>query len=90
MFDSSTGDNPLLCNPSERNINNKKLKLQKTLSYKSFNQKPQSTSESLADIYEKASTYQLNDKIKRYVPQVADKVLDAPDLIDDFYLNLID
>jgi cell division cycle protein 20 (cofactor of APC complex) len=24
------------------------------------------------------------------LPQVADKVLDAPDLIDDFYLNLVD
>ncbi|KAG0474147.1 hypothetical protein HPP92_016004 [Vanilla planifolia] len=27
---------------------------------------------------------------KRYIPRSADRTLDAPDLVDDFYLNLLD
>ncbi|XP_077294113.1 cell division cycle 20 protein fzy isoform X2 [Arctopsyche grandis] len=27
---------------------------------------------------------------KRYIPQAADRILDAPDIIDDYYLNLLD
>lgn len=26
----------------------------------------------------------------RYIPQAPDRILDAPDIIDDYYLNLID
>jgi len=26
----------------------------------------------------------------RYIPQVSEKILDAPDIVDDYYLNLLD
>ncbi|XP_071442348.1 cell division cycle protein 20 homolog [Hetaerina americana] len=29
-------------------------------------------------------------KSTRYIPQTAEKILDAPDIIDDYYLNLVD
>lgn len=32
----------------------------------------------------------LQEKIMRRIPQFPEKILDAPDLIDDYYLNLLD
>ena len=32
----------------------------------------------------------LGKKTNRHVPQVSDRILDAPDLLDDYYLNLLD
>lgn len=31
-----------------------------------------------------------NKKVARHIPQTAEKVIDAPDLVDDFYLNVLD
>lgn len=29
-------------------------------------------------------------KARRYIPQTSERTLDAPDLVDDYYLNLLD
>ena len=60
------------------------------LKFQHIAKRPKTTGQQLAKIYDIASSYQLQSKKTRYLPQVADKVLDAPDLIDDFYLNLVD
>jgi cell division cycle protein 20 (cofactor of APC complex) len=31
-----------------------------------------------------------NEQINRVVPQYPEKILDAPDIVDDYYLNLLD
>jgi len=33
---------------------------------------------------------QLQQKTLRHIPQFPEKILDAPDLVDDYYLNLLD
>lgn len=57
-----------------------------------FSRKPPSATDSmLTAISEVASSNQ--SKItnhKRCIPQTAERILDAPDLLDDFYLNLLD
>lgn len=57
-----------------------------------FNRKPPSAADSmLAAIAESATSNQSkNSKTKRYIPQTAERTLDAPDIVDDFYLNLLD
>jgi len=35
-------------------------------------------------------TQTLNPKTSRFIPKSPDKILDAPDLVDDYYLNLLD
>jgi len=40
--------------------------------------------------YERNSKYEEPDKIKRILPKLPERVLDAPELSDDFYLNLLD
>lgn len=32
----------------------------------------------------------LNQKYDRQIPQYPEKILDAPELVDDYYLNLLD
>jgi len=32
----------------------------------------------------------LHQKSMRYIPQYPEKILDAPDIVDDYYLNLLD
>ncbi|KAG0474156.1 hypothetical protein HPP92_016033 [Vanilla planifolia] len=45
----------------------------------------------LTALYDSASSNQSKvARTKRYIPQSADRTLDAPDLVDDFYLNLLD
>ncbi|PKU66019.1 Protein FIZZY-RELATED 2 [Dendrobium catenatum] len=57
-----------------------------------FNRKPPVPTDSmLAAISEAtASNQNKTTKSKRYIPQSAERTLDAPDLVDDFYLNLLD
>ena len=33
---------------------------------------------------------QLQQKSLRFIPSYPEKILDAPDLVDDYYLNLLD
>ncbi|KAG0475290.1 hypothetical protein HPP92_014976 [Vanilla planifolia] len=57
-----------------------------------FSKKPPTATEGmLTACYDSASTNQSKvARTKRYIPQSADRTLDAPDLVDDFYLNLLD
>ncbi|RZC71229.1 hypothetical protein C5167_034418 [Papaver somniferum] len=54
-----------------------------------FKNKPAKPVESL---FPEASTVQRGKltKPQRSIPQIADRILDAPDIIDDYYLNLLD
>lgn len=46
---------------------------------------------SLKVLYSQNTTGQVNrKKVTRHIPQAPERVLDAPDLLDDFYLNLLD
>ncbi|KAG0474172.1 hypothetical protein HPP92_016029 [Vanilla planifolia] len=52
---------------------------------------PTATEGMLTALYDSASSNQNKvARTKRYIPQSADRTLDAPDLVDDFYLNLLD
>ncbi|KAI0519938.1 hypothetical protein KFK09_007400 [Dendrobium nobile] len=57
-----------------------------------FNRKtPISTDSMLIAISEAGSSnHSKITKRKRYIPQSAERTLDAPDLVDDFYLNVLD
>ncbi|XP_033125629.1 cell division cycle protein 20 homolog isoform X2 [Anneissia japonica] len=63
----------------------------KILSYKS---KPPSAPEgfqnNLKVLYSQNKTPGSTRKTIRHIPQVAERILDAPDILDDYYLNLID
>ena len=41
-------------------------------------------------LYSQKSTFQAKPKPTRFIPQVPEKILDAPELLDDYYLNLLD
>ncbi|XP_072391182.1 cell division cycle protein 20 homolog [Diabrotica undecimpunctata] len=41
-------------------------------------------------IYTQTKTPASSKSSSRYIPQAPDRILDAPDIVDDFYLNLID
>lgn len=41
-------------------------------------------------IYTQAKTPATTRNTNRYIPQAPDRILDAPDIVDDYYLNLID
>lgn len=57
-----------------------------------FNRRPPSPADSmlLAISDSAASNPCKSTKTKRHIPQSAERTLDAPDLVDDFYLNLLD
>ncbi|XP_017786330.1 PREDICTED: cell division cycle protein 20 homolog [Nicrophorus vespilloides] len=41
-------------------------------------------------LYTQSKTPASVKNVQRYIPQAPDRILDAPDIIDDYYLNLID
>jgi hypothetical protein len=41
-------------------------------------------------LYSKAQSSQPTTKPHRYIPQQPDRVLDAPELLNDFYINILD
>ncbi|PKA59236.1 Protein FIZZY-like 2 [Apostasia shenzhenica] len=49
-----------------------------------------SNSEIFPAIFYASYNQRRTTKRKRYIPQSAERVLDAPDIVDDFYLNLLD
>ena len=44
----------------------------------------------LAALYSQNAGPRLSKKAFRSVPQAPERILDAPDLLDDYYLNLLD
>uniref|UniRef100_A0A6P7G1A4 Cell division cycle protein 20 homolog n=1 Tax=Diabrotica virgifera virgifera TaxID=50390 RepID=A0A6P7G1A4_DIAVI len=64
---------------------------QRILTYKN---KPPSAPEGFQNpmkvIYTQTKTPASAKSSSRYIPQAPDRILDAPDIVDDFYLNLID
>eukprot|EP00057_Strongylocentrotus_purpuratus_P012072 XP_011666546.1 PREDICTED: LOW QUALITY PROTEIN: cell division cycle protein 20 homolog [Strongylocentrotus purpuratus] len=59
--------------------------------YSSFKPKaPQSYSNNLKVLYSSSKQDRPNKPISRFIPMTAERILDAPELRDDFYLNLMD
>uniref|UniRef100_A0ACD5UV41 Uncharacterized protein n=1 Tax=Avena sativa TaxID=4498 RepID=A0ACD5UV41_AVESA len=56
-----------------------------------FRNKPPEPQNSLTELRADAASIQARPaKKRRYIPQSAERTLDAPDLVDDYYLNLLD
>jgi len=51
---------------------------------------PEGHLNSLRVLYTQTRTPSSATKSSRYIPHSADRILDAPDILDDYYLNLID
>eukprot|EP01064_Diplonema_japonicum_P033352 TRINITY_DN6536_c2_g2_i1.p1 TRINITY_DN6536_c2_g2~~TRINITY_DN6536_c2_g2_i1.p1 ORF type:complete len:473 (+),score=52.66 TRINITY_DN6536_c2_g2_i1:23-1420(+) len=51
---------------------------------------PNEHEEKLRVIYSRNRTQNFRSRVFRYIPQTPERILDAPDLIDDYYLNLLD
>ncbi|KAG6527215.1 cell division cycle 20.2, cofactor of APC complex-like [Zingiber officinale] len=56
-----------------------------------FNSKPPAPSQPFFQEADVASTHSVKSgKQRRHIPQAAERTLDAPDIVDDYYLNLLD
>eukprot|EP01018_Ginkgo_biloba_P016942 Gb_40987 [translate_table: standard] len=57
-----------------------------------FKSKPPAAPEGSQNLYSENVSAHLpkSSKAHRYIPQSAERTLDAPDLVDDYYLNLLD
>ncbi|KAK8959665.1 Protein FIZZY-RELATED 2 [Platanthera guangdongensis] len=57
-----------------------------------FNRKPSSSADSMLAAFSDNASFNQSKitKIKRQIPQSAERTLDAPDIVDDYYLNLLD
>ena len=51
---------------------------------------PDSHSNSLKILYSSGKSQQNTKKVARHIPQTPERILDAPDIINDYYLNLVD
>ncbi|XP_050400761.1 cell division cycle protein 20 homolog [Patella vulgata] len=51
---------------------------------------PESFNSNLRVLYSSSKTASTSKKAMRQVPQVPERILDAPDIMDDYYLNLLD
>lgn len=60
----------------------------------SFREKPPTAPEGFQNpmrvIYTQTKTPASSKSNSRYIPQAPDRILDAPDIVDDYYLNLMD
>ncbi|GJN41327.1 hypothetical protein PR202_gn00685 [Eleusine coracana subsp. coracana] len=56
-----------------------------------FRNKPPEPENILTDLHADVASFQAKPtKQRRHIPQSADRTLDAPELVDDYYLNLLD
>ncbi|KAL8095583.1 cell division cycle 20.2, cofactor of APC complex-like [Apium graveolens] len=55
-----------------------------------FKNKPPVPMETVLSDCSSTVAHQPKPKARRYVPQTSERTLDAPDLVDDYYLNLLD
>ena len=51
---------------------------------------PESHSNSLKILYSSGKSQHNTKKVARHIPQTPERILDAPDIINDYYLNLVD
>ena len=51
---------------------------------------PDSHSNNLKILYSASKSQQSTKKVARHIPQAPERILDAPDIINDYYLNLVD
>jgi len=51
---------------------------------------PDSHSNNLKILYSASKSQQSSKKVARHIPQAPERILDAPDIINDYYLNLVD
>jgi cell division cycle 20, cofactor of APC complex len=51
---------------------------------------PGYTSSSLRVMYSQARQATVSKRSLRHIPQTPERILDAPNIVDDFYLNLVD
>jgi len=51
---------------------------------------PEGHSNNLKILYSSSKSHTPGKKINRHIPQVPERILDAPDIVNDYYLNLID
>ena len=51
---------------------------------------PESHSNNLKILYSSGKAQASSRKFSRHIPQVPERILDAPDIINDYYLNLVD
>lgn len=93
--ESNTADSPThkgLQRAMSENLYGTDIANQRILAYKN---KPPSAPEGFQNplkvIYTQAKTpASIKGTSSRYIPHAPDRILDAPDIVDDFYLNLID
>lgn len=55
-----------------------------------FKNKPPAPVEAITCDCSSAAVQHSKPKTRRYIPQTSERTLDAPDLVDDYYLNLLD
>ncbi|KAK4375749.1 hypothetical protein RND71_006426 [Anisodus tanguticus] len=55
-----------------------------------FKNKPPTPVEAIPNDFQSSVQQAKPAKARRYIPQTSEKTLDAPDLVDDYYLNLLD
>ncbi|XP_033637169.1 cell division cycle protein 20 homolog [Asterias rubens] len=78
------------CKKMSDNLNGELLNA-KILSYKSKPpDAPEGFQNNLRVLYSQTKTPGSTKKSIRHIPQVPERILDAPDILDDYYLNLID
>jgi len=51
---------------------------------------PEGHSNNLKILYSSGKTQASAKKVTRHIPQVPERILDAPDIVNDYYLNLVD
>lgn len=73
------------------NLHGTDLTNQRILSYKNkAPSAPEGFQNPMRVIYTQTKTPASVKNSSRYIPQAPDRILDAPDIVDDYYLNLID
>jgi len=51
---------------------------------------PEGHSNNLKILYSSSKSEASGKKVSRHIPQVPERILDAPDIVNDYYLNLVD
>lgn len=91
----SQEDNAENCSPDKNDLSkalaNNLLGNQRVLAYKhKAPAAPAGFQNPTRVLYTQTRTPSTSSKTNRYIPQGPDRILDAPDIVDDFYLNLLD
>ncbi|KAL2453729.1 Cell division cycle 20.1 [Abeliophyllum distichum] len=55
-----------------------------------FKNKPPTPTESILNEFASSANQAKPSKPRRHIPQTSERTLDAPDIVDDYYLNLLD